>query len=209
MTSLVNAQKYAERAAVIKKAIEAVKWNPRKSDSLSTSTAEVKDACLPSAGSVSTLSLADSTMGISDAVVIGKPKLNLCFVCGLGKTKLALQQALLFPMRFASVFFTDSVNYKSFLLFGPSGTGKSFLAQAIAGECANTTFLSVLAADLTSKCTEKASCALLSGSKKQSFFFALGNLWDIVKNFLFLPSFLFLFLFFLSFFLFFFFFSPS
>ncbi|XP_012279509.1 vacuolar protein sorting-associated protein 4A [Orussus abietinus] len=88
---------------------------------------------------------------LEGAIVIEKPKVKWSDVAGLDLAKEALKEAVILPIRFPHLFTGKRIPWKGILLFGPPGTGKSYLAKAVATEANNSTFFSVSSSDLVSK----------------------------------------------------------
>lgn len=87
---------------------------------------------------------------LSQAIVTEKPNVSWDDVSGLEAAKEALQEAVILPIRFPQLFDETRKPWRGILLFGPPGTGKSYLAKACATECEGT-FFAVSSSDLVSK----------------------------------------------------------
>ena len=87
---------------------------------------------------------------ISNAIVRMKPDVKWDDVVGLEKAKEALKEAVILPLMFPQLFQGKREPWRGILLYGCPGTGKSFLAKAVAAEC-DATFFSISSSDLVSK----------------------------------------------------------
>ncbi|KAI1722558.1 ATPase family associated with various cellular activities (AAA) domain-containing protein [Ditylenchus destructor] len=88
---------------------------------------------------------------INKAIVVEKPNIKWSDVAGLEGAKEALKEAVILPIKFPNLFVGKRKPWRGILLFGPPGTGKSFIAKAVATEASNSTFFSVSSSDLVSK----------------------------------------------------------
>jgi len=87
---------------------------------------------------------------LAGAIVQENPDISWDDVIGLDNAKDSLKETVILPTRFPQLFTGKRKPFKGILLFGPPGTGKSYLAKAVATE-ADSTFFSVSSADLISK----------------------------------------------------------
>ncbi|RKO95732.1 skd1 protein, partial [Caulochytrium protostelioides] len=87
---------------------------------------------------------------LSSAIISEKPNVKWDDVAGLEGAKEALQEAVIMPIKFPTLFTGKRTPWKGILLYGPPGTGKSYLAKAVATEAAST-FFSISTSDLVSK----------------------------------------------------------
>jgi len=88
---------------------------------------------------------------LEGAIVVEKPNVKWSDVAGLDAAKESLKEAVILPIKFPHLFKGKRIPWKGILLFGPPGTGKSYLAKAVATEANNSTFFSVSSSDLVSK----------------------------------------------------------
>ncbi|XP_034560687.1 vacuolar protein sorting-associated protein 4B-like [Notolabrus celidotus] len=88
---------------------------------------------------------------LSGAIVMEKPNIKWDDVAGLEGAKEALKEAVILPIKFPHLFQGKRTPWRGILLFGPPGTGKSYLAKAVATEANNSTFFSISSSDLVSK----------------------------------------------------------
>ncbi|TNJ26507.1 Vacuolar protein sorting 4b [Giardia muris] len=87
---------------------------------------------------------------LSRVIVREKPNIHWDDVVGLQGAKQALNEAVVLPIKFPHLFEGKREPWRGILLYGCPGTGKSFLAKALATEC-DATFFSVSSSDLISK----------------------------------------------------------
>jgi vacuolar protein-sorting-associated protein 4 len=88
--------------------------------------------------------------GLAGAILSETPNVNWDDVAGLEGAKASLKEAVILPIKFPRLFSGKRTPWKGILLYGPSGTGKSYLAKAVATET-KSTFFSVRSSDLVSK----------------------------------------------------------
>jgi vacuolar protein-sorting-associated protein 4 len=138
---------YLERAEKIKESLKKGKKKPIK-DGESDSKDDKKSDSDSDGDDPEKKKLQNKLEG---AIVVEKPHVKWSDVAGLDAAKEALKEAVILPIRFPHLFSGKRVPWKGILLFGPPGTGKSFLAKAVATEANNSTFFSVSSSDLVSK----------------------------------------------------------
>jgi vacuolar protein-sorting-associated protein 4 len=88
---------------------------------------------------------------LQSALLDDKPDVRLDDVVGLEEAKKALNMAVILPLQAPQLFKGSGMKpWTGILLYGPAGTGKTFLAKAVAGEC-GATFFSVSSSTIRDK----------------------------------------------------------
>ncbi|XP_034251151.1 katanin p60 ATPase-containing subunit A-like 2 [Thrips palmi] len=87
---------------------------------------------------------------ISKDIFMHNPNVRWTDIKGLQEAKRLLREAVVYPTKYPELFSGILAPWKGLLLYGPSGTGKTLLAKAVATEC-GTTFFNVSASTLVSK----------------------------------------------------------
>jgi len=87
---------------------------------------------------------------LKSIVISEKPNVRWDDVAGLEEAKMTLQEAVVLPIKYPSLFTGKRQPWRGILLYGPPGTGKSYLAKAVATETGGT-FFNVKSSDLVSK----------------------------------------------------------
>ncbi|CAH0547595.1 unnamed protein product [Brassicogethes aeneus] len=139
---------YLERAESLKEAVRKGKKKPIKDGESNSKDGKKSDSDDEDGDDPEKKKLQNKLEG---AIVVEKPHVKWSDVAGLDAAKEALKEAVILPIRFPHLFSGKRVPWKGILLFGPPGTGKSYLAKAVATEANNSTFFSVSSSDLVSK----------------------------------------------------------
>jgi hypothetical protein len=87
---------------------------------------------------------------LDSAIVTESPNVHWDDIAGLDQAKEELNEAVILPIRYPQLFTGKRKARKGILLFGPPGTGKSYLAKACATEI-QCTFFSISCSDIMSK----------------------------------------------------------
>ena len=140
---------YLERAEKLKTYLEGKK---KKSDKAGEAGEHKKTADNDSDSDIGEDSEKKKMMTkLEGTIVMEKPNINWNDVAGLELAKESLKEAVILPIRFPQLFTGKRKPWRGILLFGPPGTGKSYLAKAVVTEVNNSTFFSVSSADIVSK----------------------------------------------------------
>ncbi|KAH0576549.1 Vacuolar protein sorting 4b [Spironucleus salmonicida] len=90
------------------------------------------------------------SQAIQQSIVKVKPTISFKDVAGLDIAKQALEEAVIMPYKFPQLFQGKREPWRAILLYGVPGTGKTYIAKALAAEC-DMTFFSISSSDLISK----------------------------------------------------------
>jgi len=139
---------YLERAEKLKEYIKGGKKKPVKTGESGGSSDKKKESDSDDDDDPEKKKMQTKLEG---AIVMEKPNIKWSDVAGLDAAKEALKEAVILPIKFPGLFTGKRKPWRGILLFGPPGTGKSYLAKAVATEANNSTFFSVSSSDLVSK----------------------------------------------------------
>ncbi|KAJ3014553.1 Katanin p60 ATPase-containing subunit A-like 2 [Thoreauomyces humboldtii] len=87
---------------------------------------------------------------ISRDIFVTNPNVRWADIAGLSRSKRLVKEAVVYPLKFPTLFSGILSPWKGLLLYGPPGTGKTMIAKAVATEC-NTTFFNISASSIVSK----------------------------------------------------------
>ncbi|XP_067005160.2 katanin p60 ATPase-containing subunit A-like 2 [Anabrus simplex] len=92
----------------------------------------------------------DFAEAITKEICMTNPNIKWSDIMGLEGAKRLLKEAVVYPIKYPSLFSGILAPWKGLLLYGPPGTGKTLLAKAVATEC-KTTFFNISASSIVSK----------------------------------------------------------
>ncbi|XP_015437026.1 PREDICTED: katanin p60 ATPase-containing subunit A-like 2 [Dufourea novaeangliae] len=138
----------------------AVTVKPVFSSGPENQPAAIMDGPEPASGSKTSVSIDDLypedsefrkiAETISKEIVMKNLNVHWDDIKGLADCKVAIKEAIVYPIKYP-IFFRDKFTaWKGILLYGAPGTGKTMLAKATATEC-NCTFFNISASSLVSK----------------------------------------------------------
>lgn len=87
---------------------------------------------------------------IKQCIVKCIPDITFKDVAGLENAKQALQEAVILPKKMPQLFEGNREPWRAILLYGVPGTGKTYIAKALAAECGSA-FFAISSSDLVSK----------------------------------------------------------